>query len=218
MDARPDDAVAAPGPSEAGLFTIAAIGARYRDGTARPSDIVRTAYERIRRDNRPGIWIALRPEDEALALADRLPSAPSAELPLYGIPFAVKDNIDVAGLATTAACPAYAYLPQVSAESVRRLETAGAICIGKTNLDQFATGLCGVRSPYGACGSASHPDIIAGGSSSGSAVAVALGQVAFALGTDTGGSVGTQAAGRPGGEGSLTWRASSSAPRCSRPS
>ena len=109
-------------------------------------------------------------------------------LPLYGIPFAVKDNIDVAGCPTTAACPAFAYRPAASAECVARLESAGAICIGKTNLDQFATGLSGVRSPYGACGSAYDRAVISGGSSSGSAVAVGLGQVSFTLGTDTGGS------------------------------
>jgi allophanate hydrolase len=186
MDMPTDDA-----PRAAAIdspFTVEAIRALYRGGKVRAAEVVRTAYERIRRDNRPGVWIALRPESEAIVLAERLPPAASTELPLYGIPFAVKDNIDVSGLATTAACPAFAHNPAASAESVRRLEAAGAICIGKTNLDQFATGLCGVRSPYGACGAASHPDIIAGGSSSGSAVAVALEHVAFSLGTDTGGS------------------------------
>jgi allophanate hydrolase len=169
-------------------FTVSGLGTVYSGGRASPTDVIRAAYARIRRDARSGVWISLRTESDALALAAQLPSTASTDLSLYGIPFAVKDNIDVAGLPTTAACPAYAYQPKVSAECVDRLERAGAICIGKTNLDQFATGLCGVRSPYGACGAASHPEITAGGSSSGSAVAVALGHVAFSLGTDTGGS------------------------------
>ena len=109
-------------------------------------------------------------------------------LPLFGAPFAVKDNIDVAGLPTTAGCPDFAYVPATSATAVRRLEAAGAIVIGKTNLDQFATGLVGVRSPYGVPRNPFDPAYIPGGSSSGSAVAVATGAVAFALGTDTAGS------------------------------
>ena len=111
-----------------------------------------------------------------------------AALPLYGIPFAIKDNIDLAGVPTTAACPAFAYMPQRSATVVQRLIDAGAIPIGKTNLDQFATGLNGTRSPYGACRNAFNPDYISGGSSSGSAVALAKGLVSFSLGTDTAGS------------------------------
>src|SRR5688572_15679502 len=114
--------------------------------------------------------------------------ASGAVLPLYGIPFAVKDNIDVAGCPTTAACPAFSYHPQVTAPAVQRLLDAGALMIGKTNLDQFATGLVGTRSPYGACHNAFNADYISGGSSSGSAVAVAAGLVSFALGTDTAGS------------------------------
>jgi allophanate hydrolase len=114
--------------------------------------------------------------------------AAGERLPLYGLPFAVKDNIDVAGLPTTAACPEYAYTPERSAEVVRRLLAAGAVLIGKTNLDQFATGLVGVRSPYGIPENPFDPLIIPGGSSSGSAVAVATGLVSFALGTDTAGS------------------------------
>jgi allophanate hydrolase len=104
------------------------------------------------------------------------------------VPFAVKDNIDAAGLPTTAACPAFSYVPRRSATVVERLEAAGAILVGKTNLDQFATGLVGTRSPYGAVPNAFRPEYIAGGSSSGSAVAVARGIVAVALGTDTAGS------------------------------
>jgi allophanate hydrolase len=109
-------------------------------------------------------------------------------MPLYGVPFAVKDNIDVAAHPTTAACPAYAYVPSVTAHAVQRLEQAGAIAIGKTNMDQFAAGLVGTRSPHGACTNPFDPRYIAGGSSSGSAVAVAAGHVSFALGTDTAGS------------------------------
>jgi allophanate hydrolase len=109
-------------------------------------------------------------------------------LPLAGVPFAVKDNLDVAGLPTTAGCPAFAYRPSVTAPAVQRLIDAGAVLIGKTNLDQFATGLVGARSPYGACGCVYNRAYISGGSSSGSAVAVAAGLVAFALGTDTAGS------------------------------
>src|SRR6266481_508191 len=107
---------------------------------------------------------------------------------LAGLSFAVKDNIDVAGVPTTAGCPAFAYTPQVSASVVQNLEAAGAVLAGKTNLDQFATGLVGTRSPFGACHSVFNAAFISGGSSSGSAVAVAAGLVDFALGTDTAGS------------------------------
>lgn len=107
---------------------------------------------------------------------------------LAGLRFAVKDNIDVAGMPTTAACPAYAFTPARSATAVQKLLDAGAVCVGKTNLDQFATGLSGMRSPYGDCRNAFHPDYISGGSSSGSALAVALGMADFSLGTDTAGS------------------------------
>jgi len=120
----------------------------------------------------------------AQALMERGP----ADQSLWGIPFAIKDNIDLAGVSTTAACPAYAYTPEVSAFVVQRLLDAGAIAIGKTNLDQFATGLNGTRSPYGACRNSFNPDYVSGGSSAGSAVSVALGHVSFSLGTDTAGS------------------------------
>src|SRR4029079_6478535 len=130
------------------------------------------------------VWIALADREAAIRLARDVDPA----LPLAGVPFAVKDNIDVAGLPTTAGCPAYSYMPERSATVVQRLLDAGAILIGKTNLDQFATGLVGVRSPYGACSSVFDQRYISGGSSSGSAVAVARGLVSFALGTDTAGS------------------------------
>jgi len=128
-------------------------------------------------------WITLVDRDRLLARARSLPDGP-----LRGVPVAVKDNIDVAGLPTTAACPSFAYVPERSAAAVRRLEAAGALIVGKTNLDQFATGLVGTRSPYGACSSVFGRARIAGGSSSGSAVAVADGVVPLALGTDTAGS------------------------------
>ena len=131
----------------------------------------------------------MRDRDDLVAEARSLRAhAPDARPPLYGIPFAVKDNIDVAGLPTTAACPDFAYVPRESAPVVDRLRAAGAICVGKTNLDQFATGLGGVRSPYGIPPNPFHPRHVTGGSSSGSAASVARGQVAFALATDTAGS------------------------------
>ena len=122
--------------------------------------------------------------ERARVLVDKHPK----DLPLYGIPFAVKDNIDVAGLPTTAGCPAFSYTPEKSASVVELLIEAGAILIGKTNLDQFATGLVGTRSPFGVPRNPVAPDYIPGGSSSGSAVAVSAGMVSFALGTDTAGS------------------------------
>lgn len=118
----------------------------------------------------------------------RLETLDPASLPLYGVPFAIKDNIDLAGVPTTAGCPEFAYIPTAHAFVVEQLIAAGAVPMGKTNLDQFATGLNGTRSPYGACRNAFDPDFISGGSSSGSSVAVAKGWVSFSLGTDTAGS------------------------------
>jgi allophanate hydrolase len=151
---------------------------------------VRAAYRRIAQVDRPEVWITLRPEHELLAQATDVEQRVAAgeDLPLAGLLVAVKDNIDVAGLPTTAACPAYAYVPQTSATAVARLTDAGALVLGKTNLDQFATGLVGTRSPYGPVRHAHSPEKISGGSSSGSAVAVALGIADIALGTDTAGS------------------------------
>jgi allophanate hydrolase len=136
------------------------------------------------------VWISRVPADEFLAGADRIDDAIDAghDLPLAGVIFAVKDNIDVAGMATTAGCPSFAYAADADAPAVRSLREAGALLVGKTNLDQFATGLVGTRSPFGAVRSAADPARIAGGSSSGSAVAVALGEADLALGTDTAGS------------------------------
>jgi allophanate hydrolase len=151
---------------------------------------VLAAYARIDEVDRPEIWISLRPLDDALADAAAVDTrvAVGEQLPLAGSVFAVKDNIDVQGMTTTAACAPFAYTPAVSATSVSRLIDAGGVVIGKTNLDQFATGLVGTRSPFGIVRNSQLPDRISGGSSSGSAVAVALGIVDFALGTDTAGS------------------------------
>jgi allophanate hydrolase len=151
---------------------------------------VRAAYAAIDAAGRPEVWITLRPAAEALAEAAGIDAraAGGADLPLAGLVAAVKDNIDVAGLPTTAAAPSFAYQPAGDATAVARLRAAGAVILGKTNLDQFATGLVGTRSPHGAVRNAWDPARISGGSSSGSAVAVALGLVDLALGTDTAGS------------------------------
>lgn len=162
---------------------ISTLAAGYADGSLTPEAVLDEVYARMaERGDRP-VWITLLSKDAALA---RLKAAPKG--PLWGIPFAVKDNIDVAGLPTTAACPDFAYTPEHSATVVERLEAAGAVLIGKTNLDQFATGLVGTRSPYGICASVFSAEHVSGGSSSGSGVAVAAGLVSFALGTDTAGS------------------------------
>ena len=155
-----------------------------------PGERVRTAYERIEQAGRPEVWIHLRDEADAVADARTVERrlAAGEHVPLAGRTLAVKDNIDVAGIPTTAACPAFAYLPDTDADAVARLRAAGAIVIGKTNLDQFATGLVGTRSPYGAVRDARRLRYVSGGSSSGSAVAVALGLADLALGTDTAGS------------------------------
>jgi allophanate hydrolase len=156
--------------------------------TLSPSAAVRRAYKALADYADPALFISVKPETEALREAATLEAAGPAGKPLYGKVFAVKDNIDAAGLETTAACPAFTYRPEASAFVVARLEAAGAIVLGKTNLDQFATGLVGVRSPYGVPRNTLRADLIPGGSSSGSAVAVAAGIVDFALGTDTAGS------------------------------
>jgi len=168
--------------------TVAAITAAHRAGTLSPAQTVARSYQRIRNYNDPAVFISLRNENEAIAEAESLKAKDARDLPLFGVPVAVKDNIDVMGLPTTAACPAFAYSPSHDATSVARLREAGAIIIGKTNLDQFATGLVGTRSPYGIPGNPIRSDLIPGGSSSGSAVAVAAGLVPLSLGTDTAGS------------------------------
>lgn len=160
----------------------------YLAGRLRPRDVVAQVLERIERRGDDSVWIDRVPGEQLEARATQLEKRAAADLPLYGIPFAIKDNIDLAGRPTTAACPDFAYTPSASAAVVQRLIDAGAIAIGKTNLDQFATGLVGTRSPYGACSNAFDADYISGGSSSGSAIAVAAGLVSFSLGTDTAGS------------------------------
>jgi allophanate hydrolase len=153
------------------------------------TDTIAAIYDRIESAPLHPVWISLVPREAALERARRLEDDSSATaMPLYGRPFAIKDNIDLAGLPTTAGCPAYAYSPHSDATVVAGLIAAGAIPIGKTNLDQFATGLVGTRSPYGACSSMFDSRYISGGSSAGSAVAVASGLVEFSLGTDTAGS------------------------------
>jgi allophanate hydrolase len=168
--------------------TIAAIVAAHRARSLTPADTVARSFARIRNHNDPAIFISLREEADAIAEAEALRAKDPARLPLYGVPVAIKDNIDVAGLPTTAACPAFAHAPAQDATVVARLRAAGAIVVGKTNLDQFATGLVGVRSPYGIPHNPMRGDLIPGGSSSGSAVAVSAGLVPLALGTDTAGS------------------------------
>ena len=168
-------------------ITLPSLRHRYRCGTLTPSQLITLCLERIEQAD-PAIWISKCSTDLLLQRAAELEDMPIANLPLYGVPFAVKDNIDVAGMKTTAACPAFGYSPERNAFVVQQLLDAGAILMGKTNMDQFATGLVGVRSPHGVPGNVFNPEYIPGGSSSGSAVAVALGQVSFALGTDTAGS------------------------------
>lgn len=151
---------------------------------------VRAALAAIDAVDRPEIWVTLRAAEDLLAEAAVIDARLSGgeELPLAGLVLAVKNNVDVAGVPTTAACPGFAYLPEGDAEAVRRLRTAGAVVLGATNLDQFATGLVGTRSPHGAVRDSRRPEYISGGSSSGSAVAVALGLADIAIGTDTAGS------------------------------
>jgi len=170
---------------------LARLKAAYDANRFKPGDVVRDVLKAIdaNRESNP-VWIHVLSREALLARAAELEArrAAGAALPLYGAPFAVKDNIDVAGHPTTAGCPAFSYVAAETAYAVQRLEDAGAILIGKTNMDQFATGLVGTRSPYGACRNPFDPHYISGGSSSGSAVAVAMGHVSFALGTDTAGS------------------------------
>lgn len=174
--------------------TIASIHQRIIDGHLQLDELVSELWQTLEA-GQAEIWIhrvsqadlltrAAGLQAAAQQLGDRLLTA----MPLYGVPFAVKDNIDVAGMPTTAACAEFSYVAEEDAFVVHRLLAAGAILVGKTNLDQFATGLVGVRSPYGAVRNAIDPSRVSGGSSSGSAVAVAAGQVAFSLGTDTAGS------------------------------
>lgn len=163
------------------MTNIATLHAAYSTEPNALLDTIKAIYDRIERDGSSPVWISLVPREKTSGRVEQLMQVSVQDrhkLPLFGIPFAVKDNIDVAGLATTAACPAFA--SQAATESapvVVKLEQAGAILIGKTNMDQFATGLVGTRTPYGICASVFNSDYISGGSSSGSAVAVASGLV-----------------------------------------
>ena len=168
-------------------LSLLTLRSAYLEGSLTPLALVEEIIARTATDPN-NVWIHRLPDDAIRSYANALDAKDIAALPLYGIPFAIKDNIDLAGVPTTAGCREYAYTPQRNAFVVQRLIDAGAIPIGKTNLDQFATGLNGTRSPFGPCHNAFNPDYISGGSSSGSAVAVALGYCSFGLGTDTAGS------------------------------
>lgn len=169
-------------------LTISWLRANYENGNITPNQVIHTIIERAKKDAAKNIWITPPDLSFIQPYLDRLADRHVESHPLWGIPFAIKDNIDLAGVETTAGCPDYAYLPTDHATVVENLIEAGAIPVGKTNLDQFATGLVGTRSPYGEVHNALKDELISGGSSSGSSVAVARGQAAFALGTDTAGS------------------------------
>src|SRR4029079_12774893 len=173
--------------AEGAPIDIGALHAAYAGGLD-PARVVEQVFGAIARVDDPGIFISLADRKSVRKAAQKLGRFDPVAKPLWGIPFAVKDNIDVAGLPTTAASPTFAYTPNTNAHVVERLLAAGALMVGKTNLDQFAAGLVGVRTPYPVPLNAIDPCIVPGGSSSGSAVAVALGLVPFALGTDTAGS------------------------------
>src|SRR5712671_3258627 len=175
-------------------FEMVSLRAAYLGGEVSAAEVLDRVLARITEWDDPALWIARASESVVGERARALDTAAAADpglierMPLFGIPFAVKDNIDVAGMPTTAGCPAFAYTPCETAPVVARLLGAGGILLGKTNLDQFATGLVGTRSPYGVPRNPFDARFIPGGSSSGSAVAVAAGLVSFALGTDTAGS------------------------------
>ncbi len=171
-------------------MTISGLLSAYQKKILTPEDVIDHIISMRENYADHNIWITALNKSKIQGYLDALENESPATKPLYGIPFAIKDNIDLAGIPTTAACPAYEYVPEKSAFVVKCLLNAGAIPIGKTNMDQFATGLVGTRSPepWGACKNAFNTDYLAGGSSSGSAVAVALGLASFSLGTDTAGS------------------------------
>lgn len=168
-------------------LTIEWLRQSYREGEITPLEVAEYIVEKAKTFEEYNIWIQKPDLTKIKKYIDKLPKDPES-LPLWGIPFAIKDNIDLEGEPTTAACPDYAYTAEKSSTVVEKMIQAGAIPVGKTNLDQFATGLVGTRSPYGEVHNALDPEMISGGSSSGSAVAVALGMAAFSLGTDTAGS------------------------------
>ena len=170
------------------LLSIRHLLQEYRAGHRTPAAVLADIRERAARHEADNIWIHLLTEAQTAPWLEALAGQDPATLPLYGIPFAIKDNIDLAGIPTTAGCAAFSYTPDESAFVVERLIAAGALPVGKTNLDQFATGLVGTRSPWGATRNAFNPEYISGGSSSGSAVALTRGLASFTLGTDTAGS------------------------------
>ncbi len=181
--------------SDTGLeLRVAQISAQVNAGRGKAADIAAQTLARLAAYAlvQPEVFIHRASDGDVLRQAREVDArvAGGERLPLAGVPFAVKDNIDVEGMPTTAACPSFAYRPEHSSTVVKRLLAAGAVCVGKTNLDQFATGLVGTRSPYGAPRCVFNRDFVSGESSSGSAVAVAAGLVAFALGSDTAGSGG----------------------------
>ncbi|MEJ2621060.1 MAG: allophanate hydrolase [Candidatus Thiodiazotropha sp.] len=169
-------------------MTIASLRSAYLGGRLTPEQVMNSIRERSKAYADHNIWIHLLSEAEQAGYLEKLQQMDIEQSPLWGIPFAIKDNIDLCDIPTTAACVEFTYTPTTSATVVEQLLAAGAIPVGKTNLDQFATGLNGTRSPWGACKNAFDPDYISGGSSSGSAVSVALGLASFSLGTDTAGS------------------------------
>lgn len=168
-------------------LTLEAVQAAYDNGQT-PRQLMAAIREQAESLSDRAIFITLLSESEQAPFLDALQKLNRVECPLWGVPFVIKDNIDLAGISTTAACEAFSYTPTETAQVVQRLLAAGAIPVGKANLDQFATGLNGTRSPWGACRNSFDPDYVSGGSSAGSAVAVAMGLATFSLGTDTAGS------------------------------
>lgn len=169
-------------------MTIKSLRDAYLSEQLTPQQLIADILDKAKKFADHNIWIHLLTTEEINSYLEALTTKPIADYPLWGIPFAIKDNIDLAGIPTTAGCEAFAYTPEKSAFAVQQLINAGAIPIGKTNLDQFATGLNGTRSPFGACKNSFNQEYISGGSSSGSSVAVALGLATFSLGSDTAGS------------------------------
>jgi allophanate hydrolase len=171
-----------------GSLDFRTLGSLYEQRRLRPREVVRAVYQRIAARGEDHVWIHLVPEEEAVAEADRIEATLDVRAPLFGLPCAVKDNIDVPGMPSTSGFPPSRRIATGTGPAVQRLIDAGAVVIGKTNMDQFGVGLVGVRSPYGVARNAFDPAFIPGGSSSGSGVAVGAGLVSFALGNDAAGS------------------------------
>ncbi|MDF2789435.1 MAG: atzF, partial [Neobacillus sp.] len=170
------------------LLSIPELKGKYQSKELTPEDVIQEVVDRAEADKEYNIWITPPAMERIKPYLEQLKQMDPEQTPLWGIPFAIKDNIDLAGTPTTSGCPEFSYTPNEHATVVTRLIEAGAIPIGKANLDQFATGLVGTRSPYGETKNSLNPELISGGSSSGSAVSVARGMAAFSLGTDTAGS------------------------------